>query len=126
MFLDPGTTLCTDFQPSASAAYELHTRETTGVLPAGDASETLVGKFIVFTDQQAQIRPALEKQARRTFTKFTPIWSKSQVVAGMNYKIVIDVDSAPDYVSASVYKNTRGQCRFGWDWTRDVPPGSLM
>lgn len=45
MILAPGSTLHTDFQPSASAVYELHTYESGDATPAVDASETLVGRF---------------------------------------------------------------------------------
>lgn len=45
MVLAHGTSLNTDFKPSDSAVYELHTREAMVKSPSRDQNETLVGHF---------------------------------------------------------------------------------
>ena len=48
------------------------------------------------------LREEIESQVSQQFSVFTPVVFKSQVVAGINYKIKIEVDNA-EYIHVSIY-----------------------
>ncbi|KAJ3187673.1 hypothetical protein HDU85_006066 [Gaertneriomyces sp. JEL0708] len=61
-------------------------------------------------DIAERVRPDLEKRVGRTFPKYKAFKYATQVVAGLNYFIVVDVGEAKHF-HLRVYRNLQGELK---------------